>query len=126
MTGVSVDFRLTFLSNAANLDAPLAVYSDPPSMVTDTKGEVRVYAGGRRREISKPGVTRVLTVKLVALTRAQKETLLSWAGQLVLYRDQHARRIWGTFLIPKEYDPAIEECYSVDVILTELSVVEGV
>lgn len=62
-------------------------------------GEVRQYAGGRRRVFTTiGGDLRSITGLVVAATPAQHVTLRSWRGQMVLYRDGHGVRMFGAYL----------------------------
>lgn len=56
-------------------------------------GEVRTYAGGRQRGISEAGERGSVTMTLVALTKANVDTLRSWKRIPVLVRD-HRGQSW--------------------------------
>lgn len=70
----------------------------------EVPGEVRTYASGRRRSITRAGEEGRYTVTLLLLTRAQVETLKSWLGLEVQARDTRGRRFVGVFrsLQPRE------------------------
>lgn len=60
-------------------------------------GEVRSYAAGRERLITTP--TRKRGVKVsVAVKPEQYAILNAWAGQVILYRDEHGSRLWSVYL----------------------------
>ena len=72
----------------------------------ETTGEIRTYAGGRRRLIKRPGLTRTIEVHIPRTTRTQRETLAAWQAQLLLYRDGRGRLMFGTYLdFPQEDQP---------------------
>lgn len=58
-------------------------------------GEVRTYANGRRRSITRAGEEGKYTVTLLLLTRAQVDTLRSWLGLEIQARDNRGRRFVG-------------------------------
>ena len=70
---------------------------DQSSEVEDwiAPNEVRRYAGGRRRIVSKPGRDRRVQFSYPALSRANYDSLLDLVGATVLLRDQRSRRIYG-------------------------------
>jgi hypothetical protein len=76
----------------------LAAYSQPGrARSTSRTGEVRTYAGGRRRSFTTEGVTTGYTTTLVDLTLAQVQTLESWIGQVVQVRDHRGQRHYGVY-----------------------------
>ncbi len=62
-----------------------------------TSGDVRTYAGGRRRSITQEGVERQLSLTLVKVSTVDLQKLESWCGRAVQYRDHRGRRIFGVF-----------------------------
>lgn len=60
-------------------------------------GEVRTYAGGRRRSITMAGELGRYTFRMRRLTRTDVETLRGWAGQAVQVRDNKGRLFRGVF-----------------------------
>ena len=67
-------------------------------------GEVRTYAGGRQRAITREGEhgTYVMTLRLLA--RADVDTLRSWVGQVVQIRDNQGRLLVGTYFTTGEVE----------------------
>lgn len=60
-------------------------------------GDVRTYAGGRRRSITTAGEAGTYRFTLLNVARADIETLRSWLGQLVEVRDSKGRQFYGVF-----------------------------
>jgi hypothetical protein len=73
------------------LDVP--ALEDTDSLI----GEVRAYANGRTRSITKPGSTRTIPLAPDWVSAADIVTLKSWRGQTVLLRDPFGRKVWGVF-----------------------------
>ncbi len=71
----------------------------------EVPGEVRTYANGRRRSISRAGEEGRYTVTLLLLTPAQVDTLRSWLGLEIQARDNRSRRFVGVCrsIAPREY-----------------------
>lgn len=63
----------------------------------EVAGEVRTYAGGRRRAISTEGVIGVFKFALRLVARSDVDTLLTWVGQPVQVRDHKGRRFVGVY-----------------------------
>lgn len=61
-------------------------------------GEVRTYAGGRRRIVSSVGSPQTWDVTLSWVSQADLAWLTARLGQLVLVRDPVGRALWGTYL----------------------------
>jgi hypothetical protein len=68
-------------------------------------GEVRTYAGGRRRSITSAGELGSYGVSLFNVPRSTVETLRTWAGQTVQVRDNTGRRFVGVFFKVDVADP---------------------
>lgn len=60
-------------------------------------GEVRTYAQGRRRIITRTGSAQVLTATLRQVTDADLVTLEDWRGGLLMLRDHLGRLVWGSY-----------------------------
>lgn len=90
-------------------------------------GQVRTYANGRRRSVTRAGISRTINLTFdVVADRASLDLLRSWRGQVVLFRDPRGRKVWGVF-----YEIEIDENVAVDIAevslsLTELTVSEAV
>lgn len=61
-------------------------------------GEVRTYAGGRRRVISSVGSPVQWAFSLTWVSQADLAWLEARMGALVLVRDEIGRAVWGTYL----------------------------
>jgi len=72
--------------------------SDPSrTQQHDMDGEVRTYAGGRQRSITREGVRGSFGFTLLQLTKANVDTLTSWIGQTVQVRDHRGQRFHGVY-----------------------------
>lgn len=60
-------------------------------------GEVRTFAGGRQRAITRAGVQGTYDVTLRLVPRADVDTLKSWIGQPVQVRDNLGRLLVGVY-----------------------------
>lgn len=69
-------------------------------------GEVRQYASGRLRAVVR--ATNSATIPLTFRTRdpSQVDTLRSWCGRTVLFRDPRGRHEWCVFFEVNETDSA--------------------
>ena len=70
----------------------------PVAVITETlnaRGMVRQYAGGGRRSVTAPGTVNTLALTLVWVPRTTINTLLDWVGDVVVYRDQLSKVIYG-------------------------------
>lgn len=65
--------------------------------VYEAAGEVRIYAGGRRRSIASVGEQGTFTFKLLMLTRADVDLLHTWQQQAVQVRDHKGRLFVGVY-----------------------------
>lgn len=96
MPAVTLD-RL-WLHKADDLDTYLRFFTGPGRDDTrGTAGEVRVYAQGRRRIITRTGSAQALTATLRQVTSAELTTLEGWRGDLLMLRDHRGRLLFGTF-----------------------------
>jgi hypothetical protein len=60
-------------------------------------GEVRTYAGGRRRSVTAEGVHGQWGGTLRRVTKAVVDTLESWLGETVQVRDHRGLVLYGVF-----------------------------
>lgn len=67
-------------------------------------GEVRTYAGGRQRAITREGEHGTYTMTLRLLARTDVDTLHSWIGQVVQVRDNQGRLIVGVYFTTGEVE----------------------
>lgn len=74
------------------------------------EGEVRTYAGGRRRMVRTPGAMKTMGFTFDHLDRDDVLQLEAWAGQEVMVRDEVGRKVWGVYFAA----PATETPGAVD------------
>lgn len=71
-------------------------------------GEVRTYAGGRRRVITSARKSATYPVTLQLLSDAEVEQLKVWRGRVLLLRDGEGLRVWGSYMaldVTSYWDP---------------------
>lgn len=88
-------------------------------------GEVRTFAGGRRRSIVSAGELGSYEFTMLRLTRTDVETLRQWVGQTVQVRDNKGRRFFGVYYEVK-IDEYLDPKYNVSIKLTVVTQAEGV
>lgn len=94
----SVELHTLWLNDMADLsDYRSFTYMSKLTVKPVIDGEVRTYAGGRRRAIQRPGRFHELTATLPACTRDQLEWLAEKVGSPVLVRDDRGRKFYGVF-----------------------------
>lgn len=93
----SVDLDRAWIHRTDDLSVYVSAFSADWDDVEQIPGEVRRYAGGRLRIVSRPGKQQVLSVTLRYVPLVSIETLRSWAGSLLLVRDKRGRKLYGTF-----------------------------
>lgn len=108
-------FTRAYISLASDLSEKVAVGRRSGSTSTGVTGEVRQYAGGRLRVISRAGRPGQTALSFRAPDRTVIETLQSWVGQTVLVRDELGR---GEFVVFFEVPEADLDMGWVDVDLT--------
>lgn len=109
---VSVALDSVVIAPLANLAATVALDVAELSESDNSLGDVRVYAGGRVRSISRAGRKRTFAAKFDVVTdRALLETLRSLKGQIVLLRDPYGRKSYCVF-----YSLAVSERIPIDVV----------
>ena len=93
---------MTTLTLTDSIIAPISDLSDTlilgqyqESATDGARNDVRTYAGGRRRIISRPGDTRTVSVAYRYISRANYLSLLDLVGLPVLFRDQRQRQVFG-------------------------------
>lgn len=75
----------------------ISAQSTSRSRTDDIDGEVRTYAGGRRRSVVSEGAATTFTFTMRLLTLTQVETLITWIGKTVQVRDHRGQRFFGVF-----------------------------
>ena len=116
-----------FIAPASDLTNPLIVAQSAESVDEATPAMVRRYAGGRDRMMRTPGRTSSVSVSFPFMDRTTYLSLLDLAGQVVLFRDQRQRRIWGVLanVTATEFN-ARDLLESVSFTLTSVTVNEAV
>jgi hypothetical protein len=95
----SVAFSGVFYAPAGDLSNTL--YLDSMPTVTGGKqkpGELRRYAGGRVRLVTSSGQSQSASDSFEHISRADREWLESFVGELMLRRDGRGRCFYGAFL----------------------------
>ena len=85
----------TCIAPVSNLSSTLLLDQYVESETVGSRVEVRTYAGGRRRVVSRPGETQTVSVSYRYMTRANYNALSLLVGQTVLFRDQRGRVVYG-------------------------------
>jgi hypothetical protein len=81
----------------SDLSAVVFLPQTTETFVDAIPSEVRIYAGGRRRAVTRPGASRNITLTLRQLDRDDYDTLAGYRGQVMLVRDQRGRAVYGVF-----------------------------
>jgi hypothetical protein len=125
VASITIDSVLLSLGTdlATHLDLDVYDISDDDGVY----GEVRKYAGGRRRAISEAGQVRSVQITFdVHNDRALVATLRSWAGQRLLYRDAHGRRMWCVFFRAPAKERILANLPEITLTLQEITFDEAV
>jgi hypothetical protein len=115
-----------WLHRADDLETFLTFDAFTISPVTAKIGSVRTLAGGRRRAVSRPGISTVLAVAVVATDRDSRETLESWIGTPLLLRDARGRKVWGTYFSTRAIERPPTHFVDVSFSFEELTIAEAV
>lgn len=92
----------------------------------DQVGEVRTFAGGRQRSITRVGERGVFSFVLVDVSLATVELLRTWVGQPVQVRDHRGQRFFGVYFAVSTVESKDPSLYSVPIALRTVTTVEGV
>jgi hypothetical protein len=95
MTSIVVD--AAWFNLASDLSQSITMVLTGESDMTSRPVDVRRYAGGRVRSVTRPGTTKQLSLSFELADRADMLQLEDWIGTTVLYRDPRGRRLWGVF-----------------------------
>lgn len=95
MTSVTVEDA--WFNLASDLSQSVTMVLTGESDMTARPVDVRRYAGGRTRSVTRPGVKKQLNLAFELAARDDMHTLEDWIGKTVLYRDPRGRRLWGVF-----------------------------
>ncbi|MET8908392.1 hypothetical protein [Micromonospora sp. NPDC004551] len=114
--------------NRLDTGEAVSAYSAPGRDRSQSKqGEVRTYAGGRQRAITKAGARGAFDFTLRRVTLAQVELLESWIGIPVQVRDHRGQRFFGVFFeVPAVEHQDDRNRYDVPLALRTITAAEGV
>lgn len=114
--------------NRLDTGEAVSAYSQDRAEAHTSDGEVRGYAGGRQRSITREGEAGQFTFTLRRVPLADVETLRTWKGLTVQVRDNRGRKFFGVYFgvpIVKEYRDNLD-LYDVTIELRTVTVSEGV
>lgn len=95
----SVSLSELWVHEAANLAVSVTTYGFAQEDESrSSPGQVRTYAGGRRRLVTMPGVATSLQVTFPVCSRVTVAWLRARVGTTVLLRDPYGRVEWGVYL----------------------------
>lgn len=100
----SVSLETLWVNNAADLSDSAALPLSALTWKPTRQGDVRTYAGGRRRLVTRVGSARSADIALEYVDRDLVNRLDAWTGALLCFRDPMGRKFYGVFL-----DPSFEE-----------------
>ena len=91
------------------------------------EGEVRTYAGGRRRSVTVEGERSSYSFVLQDVTLTQRDTLRGWFGQNVQVRDHRGQIFSGVILAAGLVERTYElDLYEISITLQSTTTPEGV
>jgi hypothetical protein len=116
----TVLLETVLLSRASDLADVIELDVSALSEQGGKRGEVRWRSNGRRVSVARAGrgTELPLTFDVVA-DRPLLDTIRSWEGVPLLYRDPRGRKVWCVF-----WQPEIEENVAVDVATVSLTLEE--
>lgn len=98
----SMDLGTVWLNSAVDYSDALAVeYVTGVEFDPTQNGEVRVYAGGRLRDISWDGDQQVLTLTFGVMARTAVQWVEAHAGKPIVVRDPVGRKFFGVYRNPR-------------------------
>lgn len=93
----SVALRDLWLHNANDLSDSITLWLADESALVYVLGEVRRYANGRRRTVTRVGQSESVRVTVHISDRTQYDQLKDWCGSLLMLRDKRGRKLWGSY-----------------------------
>lgn len=118
----SVNFCELILNDAAELSDQMAFPTmNAWSVAIDTPGEVRQYANGTTRLISRAGTKRTARARLPLITRDQIAWLEAHARRMVLVRDGQGRAFYAAYLSPSFDETGYNGEAVTEIVLSELT-----
>ena len=126
MTSIAID--AAWFNLASDLTQSITMVLTGASDMTSRPVDVRRYAGGRVRSVTRPGTTKLLSLSFELADRADMYQLEDWLGTTVLYRDPRGRRLWGVFAAVDEGElPGVgEDTVNVNLTFTQTTFDESV
>jgi hypothetical protein len=122
----TVTLDRAFLALAADPADTLSFFTTSRTDQRQKPGEVRRYANGRLRIVTRPGKSTALGVTAVSLTPAQVAKLDDWSGRLVLFRDAWGRKFYCTFFVANVVDFPDRTHHDVEMSLSQVTFRESV
>lgn len=116
----------TFVNLVATGEAVSAQTGRPRSEQYEMTGQVRTYAGGRRRSITSVGEVGKYAFRMVLVPRTSVDLLRDWAGQLVQVRDHVGRKFVGVYYGISIDELVAESTWNIAIDLTVVTADEGV
>jgi hypothetical protein len=93
----SVTLDRVFLHDSDDLSSYVAFFSSDRADIRERDAEVRTYAGGRRRVITRVARRQELPVTLRLVDDASLDVLDGWLGHVLMLRDHLGRLVFGTY-----------------------------
>lgn len=128
MTSVMVAFDDIWITDVANPSVSARATTPDRDWASGVDGRFAERAGGRIVVVTTKHRTRTFPLKLQWVgNAAQLDLLESWAGRLLLLRDNLGRRIFGSFLEINPSDVAVVGGirHTVALTFTEVTYLEG-
>jgi hypothetical protein len=124
---VSMSLATVWLNSAVDLSDCLAVeYVTGIESAPTQNGEVRVYAGGRLRDVSWDGDQENLNLTFGVMTRAAIRWVELHAGKPVVVRDPVGRKFFGVYRNPRITERRGENAADVSLTVQQTSASEVV
>ena len=93
-----LNLRTVWLNDAANLDDKISLPSmSSLEVATAYDGEVRQYASGRRRVVTRGVPAKAASLSVVGADRTTVAWLENHVGRILLFRDDRGRKFYGVF-----------------------------
>ena len=93
----SVTLTTGWLHLAASPSTYVTLDAQAVDEVASRPVEVERYAAGRIRSVVQPGVGSGITVAAAHVPRATADTLRTWVGETLMWRDPMGRKVFGVF-----------------------------
>lgn len=97
----SVTLTRAYLNLASDQTQMLVLSTSAKTENPFINGSVNQYAAGRFRVVTQAGISDNDDLTFTLVAKDDRDTLRSWIGQVVCYRDPHGTKHWGTYLTYK-------------------------